>query len=851
MDDLFRWMTVRAPQAIDAGAAVTLSGPSGSTSFQDTLYNVLHPEGDPPANPWPELVAAAQAYQATEGFAGSPSDLTLGAELKAFEAAVRNLLLTPSPYFLYELLYAVQSAFGTDAATLVATAPFAEDWARVSDSIVALFIAPQGGGAMLMALATTARVIALLVRLAAGDSALYQPKAVAEALDRTLLLPPSIFPLKKGLVKPVGIADLLVVRQHIARYERTDLSSIENVMMGETKKHTKQRSLMTEKERTPEVETTEVTEEELQTDERFELKDEISRVLKENLSVKAGVKATFSFDDVLTTTAKADVAYSEAKSDSSKVSTEYAKDVVTRAASKVTARALSRQIHEVTELFEERDEHSFAAKGSHTIGLYQWLSKVYTSQIFNFGKRMLFDLTVPEPAAFLLDAVASYAGIVSPRAPDPFTLLPHEIVHDDPDHPSYYGTLLATYGVVGFTTPPPPEHITVAKGLALRSPDPANPHATIAWSGELPIPAGYVASQMAVNGLCTLAGAAAGDFQGFRLTVGVETFAYGGYKPENNVTLPGWLSDESTAPTQYGISQHAFTRAFTRAMQSEAGSIPVAVTAEKVVDCSVVVELSCTRTDAGLNAWKASAYTAILQAYKKLQSEHQEQVTAGSFRRALQARLGGNPDENRKLERLELKKAAIQILSGTELVSNPLGAINEQVPSGVPQPPPPAPQRTYPRPSLALAQDQGRFIRFFEQAFEWENMTYLFYPYYWARPSTWYDLSLLEHDDPVFADFLRAGEARVVIPVRPRFEKDIQYFLLTGEIWGGGDMPSISDTDYLSIADEIKAATGAPAGEVPEGEPWDVRVPTTLIRLRDGSTLPTWIKSGDWTWSST
>ena len=55
-------------------------------------------------------------------------------------------------------------------------------------------------------------------------------------------------------------------------------------------------------------------------------------------------------------------------------------------------------------------------------------------------------------------------------------------------------------------------------------------------------------------------------------------------------------------------------------------------------------------------------------------------------------------------------------------------------------------------------------------------------------------------------------------------------------------MPSITDTDYLPITEEIKARDDAPGTETPQGDPWDVTLPTTLIQLRADDTLPIWDK---------
>jgi hypothetical protein len=39
-----------------------------------------------------------------------------------------------------------------------------------------------------------------------------------------------------------------------------------------------------------------------------------------------------------------------------------------------------------------------------------------------------------------------------------------------------------------------------------------------------------------------------------------------------------------------------------------------------------------------------------------------------------------------------------------------------------------------------------------------------------------------------------------------------------------------------------------PSEEIPRGEPWEIRLPTTLVALRPDGTLPRWVKdeTGEW-----
>ena len=90
------------------------------------------------------------------------------------------------------------------------------------------------------------------------------------------------------------------------------------------------------------------------------------------------------------------------------------------------------------------------------------------------------------------------------------------------------------------------------------------------------------------------------------------------------------------------------------------------------------------------------------------------------------------------------------------------------------------------QPNLSRTAEQMPYVRFFEQAFEWEHITYTFYPYFWGWKQAWNKRMLLDDNDPHFADFLRAGAARVVFPVRPGFEEAVAHYLETGEIWAGG-----------------------------------------------------------------
>lgn len=69
--------------------------------------------------------------------------------------------------------------------------------------------------------------------------------------------------------------------------------------------------------------------------------------------------------------------------------------------------------------------------------------------------------------------------------------------------------------------------------------------------------------------------------------------------------------------------------------------------------------------------------------------------------------------------------------------------------------------------------------------------------------------------------------ARVIVTVKPGFEDAVQFFMNTGKIWNGGEVPVIGDPLYLSIVDELREPTGKP-----QGKAWITRIPTKLNILQ-------------------
>jgi hypothetical protein len=267
-------------------------------------------------------------------------------------------------------------------------------------------------------------------------------------------------------------------------------------------------------------------------------------------------------------------------------------------------------------------------------------------------------------------------------------------------------------------------------------------------------------------------------------------------------------------------------------LDQERDTVPYAFKTYDMSEVGIAIEVKTQRTDRAMVKWQLETHAKLVSAYDAKLSDYQESLSALQMQAGVAIK-GKNPGLNLELMNDELKKQCITIL--TDQHFDLFGAVD------------PGPYDTV-QMNLVKNEAQGPYVRFFEQAFEWEQITWLAYPYFWGRKSKWAERVAYEDVDPLFNQFLKAGYCRVVIPVRPGFEGAVDHFLTYGELWNGGPLPAISNPLYLPIADEIAERLDRPGTEVPQGDPWDVRVPTSLVYLKDDYKLPAWKKDAQGNW---
>lgn len=579
-------------------------------------------------------------------------------------------------------------------------------------------------------------------------------------------------------VRSLGIGDLKVVKQTLVRYERGEVAYIENILKGQTKERTHSLKTRTEETLITVVEDSSTSEKDLQSTDRFEVADETSAALSEKQQNEFGVTVSASYGAV-SMSAHTEASDEASQEESAKHSQTFAKEVIAKSIERVQKSVRTERIRKTTTDLEETNKYVLqASMQASIVGLYRWVDKSYWAEIRVYGNRLMLEFMVPEPAAAYIFTESNRPTVNAKYSkPEPLTVLASQITRAN------YMALAAKYAAE-VQEPPPLVQRSIYKGLT---------HESQPKTASLALDDGWVGTYASAMASWTYT---SGASHGIKVLLG------------NAI----WGSDNLSWGWQ---SLHTNTT----------GEIPLQINSWGLQGFAVSGTVLALPSSALFERWQLSTYKAILAAYRLREAEYDDYENS---RKPIDTGIKSKTDsESRAIEQRELQRACISILSAQQLDS--FGSIATNSTTG------------WPEIDFPKAAAQGAQAAFFQQSFEWEQMTYVFYPYYWSRQSEWIKSLNIQTGDSLFAKFLSSGFARVVVPVRPGHEGDALYFLETGKIWGGTTPPVLGDPRYVDIVNEIKEMLGAPDDGISDGTtPWRFKVPTSLVVLDDESPLPEW-----------
>ncbi|MDR2234719.1 MAG: hypothetical protein LBE92_01220 [Chryseobacterium sp.] len=594
--------------------------------------------------------------------------------------------------------------------------------------------------------------------------------------------------------KQIGIADYLKVEQSTHAYVEGEVAHIENIMAREFREKSTRKLRRSENTTTSSTDTEREQLSDTTTANRFEMQSEISKIMQESNDFAGFANASYrSPNGLFSLNAGANYANHRSKDESTRQAVNQAQDITARAMDRIVTKVHEERIEKIIEEFEENNSHGFDnRKGDkNVVGVYRWVDKLMKNQIYNYGKRMMFEFMVPEPAKLHL------LGMATQKKPDQVNLVKPE----DPRTSSvmkltHYGEL-AKDDVLKYWTAKynveiperPVEAYSIGKSMSGQFADEHSAIQNVAVKDEIQIPDNYEAVA------CGAGYSACGDNSesAMCILIGDMDFYHRGYYSQLKV-----------------YPRVPFAKPYSK-------TVPISATFYEIfsgtANCVVDVKL----TTEARNAWYQKVFKAIIDAYEDALVEYNNKLTEEK-NKAVEIK-GSNPMFYRQIENTILRKNCISYLSDRTSGSTHGYGLQGQT-SG-------SSFKDYETVLTNNLDQYTAFVKFMEQAFEWDNLSYNLYPYYWGNRENWLDLYQAEDTDPLFRSFMQSGMARVVVTVRPGFEEAVQFYLATGKIWNGGEIPVIGDELYLSIADEMKE----PKGEK-QGKAWLTRLPTSLNILQ-------------------
>ncbi|CAM3717083.1 hypothetical protein ELOC111193_17695 [Elizabethkingia occulta] len=578
-------------------------------------------------------------------------------------------------------------------------------------------------------------------------------------------------------IKRLGIADYMKVEQTLHAYVPGEVSNIENVMASELRHKSSSKLLRTEDTVTTATSTEVEHISDTTTASRNEMQTEVSKILQQDKNIESHT----SLSGGVSTKFEVGGSYANrtSKEDATRQAVAKSQEITTRAMDRVVSKVSEERVSKIIQEFTENNVHEFDNRSGsqHITGVYRWVDKKMKNQIYNYGKRMMLEFMIPQPAK-LHDLATD-------------SIIKNSPVYERPVDPRK-DAFVPMKGA-GSATEQTIRYWADAFGVEVRD----LPRKTLVHhvpnvfyeikedqkqrNQTLSLPDHYSAKTVTVywgfeNGRMRVS-----DFMGGM----IDLFNNG----DGNYTVNNLDIVNNFEFKFQGIGVDSFNVSF---------------------------DFSCELSDEYMLSWKQEHFTKIIDAYKKALQEWEDKVAALKEEEKEEKEKSDSYPFYRQIEEVVLKHNCIAYLLqsysklGTKLYDVTAGEMKSF--------------------KMRLGKNLDEYTalaKFMEQAFEWEIMSYNFYPYYWGNKDDWKDMYLSESMDSLFRSFLQAGMGRVIVTIKPGFEDAVNFYLATGKIWNGGEVPVIGDPLYVSIVDELKEPQGEKYGKA-----WITRVPTTLTILQ-------------------
>ena len=618
----------------------------------------------------------------------------------------------------------------------------------------------------------------------------------------------SILSQRKSYFGPVGVGDLMIVEQKLKGYSLGEIAHIENVMPKELRdrEHTARSEFEIFQE--SETETSDFSEKHLESNERFEIKKSAQTEIESREKLSIGVQVNASLPNV-ELGSSFDYSKENSKKAANEAASTFARDVTEKAISRTEERVRTLQSTRQTNTTEVRNQHKFDNGTTEDIvGIYRYVTKNYRMRLTKRAPRFFYEFIVPQPGRFLLELMET-----PEETSDQLQELKTKLQQWEDKEPSIdqfefdsYPELVNEYELLDITIPPESLDDLPKYNIAITLSDidtGAEGSQSSTLDGTLDIPQGYKAMRATVTFTVIRVQSVT---KHMIATVGGQTRYFSNTAPEV-VELGGLIGKVS-----YSLL----------AMHDDVIAATIDVECEPITD--------------GREQWSLDFLSKMLASRAEKILNIQTQIDAIEAQSRVEQELNFSPDSPEMLrskERTELKRLCLQLLGQEAQQRNP--EINTPLFMEHPSDNANFDNTIFPIQhyiDLQTLQRLSKEVRFGEQAFEWHNISYTLYPYFWNQRRQWPDKASIKHPDNEHEEFLKSGYVRVLVPVRENWEEVVRNFLFRGiQALDFTDTLTVTDPLWLPLYTELREKQNASDEEFEVVDRWDADVPTNLVML--------------------
>lgn len=606
--------------------------------------------------------------------------------------------------------------------------------------------------------------------------------------------------------RPVGVGELQIVQQDLHRYELGEIAYVENVLASEFRERMHRQTNEQEISLFDEEETEQFMEQNLQSSERFELQTAARDELERRNKVENNLSVSGKYGPTVEIKAGMQFSHESSKRSSKERSAQFAQEVTESAVQRTQSKVKESRSEITRSKTEQSNIHRFdntGADAEHIAGVYRYVDKIYKMRLVNRGVRFFYEFYIPSPGAYLRQISTNNTKV--PK----LTLPPKPSVKIKDITPTSYLSYVEQYNVRNVPAPPKPtETLTVSASDADSGTGGAQ---KVRKEGALSIPDGYVVDEARVS--ITAFNDHTTDPQVW-VTIGADT----------ETKVSGWPELEE--------KDKATVFTFAKA-KGQRGTLGYSLYARHDATVQFLIEVRCKISKEQLLEWQHKIYDAIMETYQAQVSQTKADFAEKMAGLSVTDLIDAPPARLRELERDELKRLCMQLMGGEAMLAEERAT--SEVATDIP---------------LVVERGEGAMLegnlpisrkrldplateaRFAEQAFEWSNLSFTLYPYYWNEPNEWAKLVSLSHPDPLHGNFLRSGIARVLVPIRENYEEAVRDFVFRGRpALYSSEPANITDEKWLPLHQEMREATQRNQ----EGDrlisSWFTRISTPLVML--------------------